>query len=830
MGKTRRKALRRLVTVVTSTIAIVLASASAAFAFDSPGKPPATGDQTITWTGQGATNGVLNTSLCSAADDPFGENQPYLLWILDTDHGSVTTGPTTPDLHLSGSAPAMDYFQSAPFTSNNVHIVTPYYTPDSSLLANASMNITDVGTGNWQLVISHGCAGNTPPPPAGALTATKTANGNYDTTYAWDIAKAADKTEIDTSDGNATFHYTVTVHHDGGTPSGWRVTGNIDVHNPNSADANITGVTDTLSDGTSCTVDLSNGLTVPANGDTIYPYSCSLSGQPSAPLNNDATVTWPDQPLAGTSGLAGGSADAIVNGISFTQDKVFDGQVSVTDTLGGDLGTVGFGDPNPTYFTYDHTFSGDPAATCTSHDNTATFTTNTSASTGSASETVKQCVGADLTVSKTAVPSFDRTYAWNIQKAVDKTKVEQVGGSATFNYTVTVGHDSGTDGNWKVKGIITVSNPNDWEPVTVTGLQDAIDNGGICSLDNALPQGGASIPAKGSQDFPYTCAYGSAPSRSDFTNTATASWDASAASTPDGSADGAAGGIFADPNIVDGSVAVNDTLGGSLGTVGLGDPNPKSFTYSNTVSVPQFNCVSVNNTATFKTSDTGTTGSDSKTVQVCGPAKTGALTIGFWKTTNGQNLIKTYCTSGSGNLGTYLAGLGTPGPGPFSNAPTSCSTLASYVSTILTGASATNMNSMLKAQMLGTSLDVWFSGPGWTSTAKSGIKPPSNFLSHNSLGSFNMDTTAVCPMVDNLSTGTATCQNSTPSTDAVQAGAVPTSPMSMQAILDYAATTPSPFNGLTSASSVWYGGNKTKEEVLKNIFDQFNNQLAFGSF
>jgi hypothetical protein len=84
-------------------------------------------------------------------------------------------------------------------------------------------------------------------------------------------------------------------------------------------------------------------------------------------------------------------------------------------------------------------------------------------------------------------------------------------------------------------------------------------------------------------------------------------------------------------------------------------------------------------------------------------------------------------------------------------------------------------------------------------------------------------------MVDNLSTGSATCKNNTPSTDAVAAGAVPSSPMSMQAILDFAATTPSPFNGSTS-SSVWYAGNRTKQEILKNIFDQFNNQLAFGSF
>ena len=151
------------------------------------------------------------------------------------------------------------------------------------------------------------------------------------------------------------------------------------------------------------------------------------------------------------------------------------------------------------------------------------------------------------------------------------------------------------------------------------------------------------------------------------------------------------------------------------------------------------------------------------------------------------------------------------------------------MSGILNGASATNMNNMLKAQMMGTALDVWFSGPGWASTMIGSVKPPSTFLSHNNLGTFKMDTTAVCPMVDNTTTGTATCQNNTPSTDAAASGAVPTSPMAMQALLDYASTTPAPFNGST-ASSVWYAGNRTLQEILKNIFDQFNNQLAFGSF
>jgi hypothetical protein len=268
---------------------------------------------------------------------------------------------------------------------------------------------------------------------------------------------------------------------------------------------------------------------------------------------------------------------------------------------------------------------------------------------------------------------------------------------------------------------------------------------------------------------------------------------------------------------------------GTLGQACVGDANPKVFNYQRTIAVPQNDCQSYDNTATFTTNDTSATGSASQTITLCGPAKTGALTIGFWKTTNGQGLIKSYCSNGANNLGTYLVGLGGGTTGPFSNAPTGCSSLASYVSNILNGASATDMNKMLKAQMLGTALDVWFSGPGWTSTKSGNVKPPSNFLSHNNLGTFNMDTTAVCPMVDNLNTGTANCKNTTPSTNAVTAGAVPNSPMSMQAILDFAATTPSPFNGSTSAS-VWYAGNRTKQEILKNIYDQFNNQLAFGSF
>jgi len=68
----------RAAVVLAAVGALTLIGAGSAFAFDSPGMPGATGDNTITWTGQGATNGVLNTTACDAATDPNGANAPYL--------------------------------------------------------------------------------------------------------------------------------------------------------------------------------------------------------------------------------------------------------------------------------------------------------------------------------------------------------------------------------------------------------------------------------------------------------------------------------------------------------------------------------------------------------------------------------------------------------------------------------------------------------------------------------------------------------------------------------------------------------------------------------
>lgn len=435
------------------------------------------------------------------------------------------------------------------------------------------------------------------------------------------------------------------------------------------------------------------------------------------------------------------------------------------------------------------------------------------------------------TIVKDADGAYDNTFTWDVAKAVDKTFVQQTGGSVTFNYTVTVTHDNGTISGVAVTGTISVFNANidalnNLVPINITSVTDQLSDGTTCTVTG----GGAQQLTQFVTTFGYTCDLGTTLPKDPLDNVATVTWPTQ---TVDGKTLTGSSSSFTFSTIsfaenkIDECVAVTDTYAQDLGTLCDTDTSPKDLTYSRTIAVLP-GCYDYNNTATITTNDSNTTDDASQKVTVCGPPHTGALTIGFWKGPNGNNLIKTYCSQATPTLQTFLKGLGA-GSGPFSNAPAPCADLVTYVNGIISGATATDMNKMLKAQMLATALDVYFSGTGWTGTTINKIKPPSNFLSHNNLGTFKMDLTAICPMVDNTTAGTATCKNNTPSTDGVASGAFASSPMAMQAILDFAATTPSPFNGST-LSSVWYAGNRTKQEILKNVFDQFNNQLAFGSF
>jgi hypothetical protein len=824
MSSTRwRAALRRCLTVVAGAITLTIIGAGVALADVSPSQPTQTGPDTMYWSGQGAPVSQLCDTNADSGGVGFingsGPNN-YELWIFGMDHGAVSGTPT---LTVNGTT-----YTSPILNGGEWHFVTPYIDPSTIIKgdggsAYTSFVVSNTGTGSWGLKISHGCAGNAAKP----LTISKSAAGDYTTTSHWKVEKSADPGQLKLAPGQqGTASYTVTVTNTSNDNGAVTVHGQVVIHNLNNGatDQNSTPtVTDHLSDGTQCTVD-----PLPASlpsGDTTLNYTCDPDSGffNNGPPTNKAVLTWGNQTLSDGSQLAGDSANTGDVAITpLNQSKVND-CITPSDPKAPD-GTfkqvcLGDLDANSQYkFTYSMPFTGgtdqnsaNPPGTCTDNTNTVSLLDANGNVVDSATDSahVNVCVGADLTVSKDANPTFKRTYAWDIHKAVDKTKVNQVGGSATFNYTVNASQTGVSDSEWAVKGTIHVANPNDWEGIDLTGLSDAVDNGGNCSLDSQLADP-TTIPAGGSMDFPYTCTYSSAPSAASGTNTATATWDKYAAATPDGSASGQAGFAFNKPtSLVNQTVHVTDTLGGDLGTLTGTDSTPfasGSYQYAKAFPVPANGCQSYSNTATIKE----TNQSDSKTVTVCGPAKTGALTIGFWQNKNGQG----YITGGASTAGVCNSGTWLRKELPFQDlsATATCSQVAAYFVNMFKAANASgaSMNAMLKAQSLATALDVYFSDPTLGGNKISAPGP---------VGAVKIDLTQICKMIDGTG-GTATCSGVYENAGPAFNGAAS---LNVQQMLDYAASQSN------IGGSSWYGNAKATQQLAKDAFDAINNQVAFGA-
>jgi hypothetical protein len=520
---------------------------------------------------------------------------------------------------------------------------------------------------------------------------------------------------------------------------------------------------------------------------------------------NTATATW-DATANNTLGSsANGPEPYDFSGVSPT---IVDGSVTVSDPLAPTPplpATVSYTQSSPITINYSHTFSGDPAGTCTPHQNTASFATIDGTGTGdvfvpdqtgSDSQTVTVCVGTDLTVSKTATPAFTRTYKWKIDKAADKSLAVPGG---TVNYTVTATETGFTDRGWKVTGTITVHNPNDFEAVALTGVSDYTP-GGTCVVSGNKTQ---TVAASGdSTGLSYTCTFTSNPVGG--TNTATAAWSSTAAHTPTGTANGTHDYLFGDPtSTVNKTITVTDTFNGTtttLGTATATDTTPftvQPFTYSHRLSPPSSGCTTVKNTATIV--ETGQMASAS--VKDC---NTGALTIGYWQNKNGQAIIT------GANQPALTAWLHLFNP--FQDYPTTAGqTLAQYVTNVIKAANASgsSMNAMLKAQDLATSLDVYFSDPALGGNKINAPVP---------IGGVVIDLTHICHMIDSTS-GTATCSGTYENVSSAFGGATSRTVLQM---LTYAASQSN------VGGSTWYGQVKATQGLAKDAFDAINNQVATG--
>jgi hypothetical protein len=411
--------------------------------------------------------------------------------------------------------------------------------------------------------------------------------------------------------------------------------------------------------------------------------------------------------------------------------------------------------------------------------------------------------GLPLTITKDANGSNDRKFTWNISKDVDKTLVKQIGGNVTFNYTVKVSYDAGTVSNVKVTGTISVFNPNvdgsnNTVPVDINGVTDSLSDGTVCAVTNGGPQ----TLTQFETDFAYSCVLSDLP-QGYLDNTAKVTWSDqfldNGAVLDGGSAEFTFKGISFTENQIDECVAVSDSYAGSLGNVCVGDANPKS--YSRTVPVPQYGCKSYDNTATFTTNDTGATGWASQTVTVCGPVKTGALTMGFWQNKNGQAII----SSGSSTSNVCNSGIWLRQYAPFQDLSGSatCSQVAKYVLDVIKAANASgaSMNAMLKAQMLATALDVYFSDAALGGN-RIGAPAP--------IGGVAIDLTKVCKNIGSCSVY-----------ENVSGAFGGATSLTVSQMLAYAASQSNP--GGTS----WYGNVKPTQELAKDAFDAINNQVAF---
>ena len=221
-------------------------------------------------------------------------------------------------------------------------------------------------------------------PTASAWTVTMTASPSFKRTYHWAIEKSVSQPALTVGAGEtADVTYTVTVTPTGFTDSDWRVDGTVDIttdpdiqinslnvygQSPNLLPAGVTCVPDppsTLGAGMNCTY----GRALPDGSNRTALMRASVTDLSTG--DSGARVAQKPYSFAGVA------------------PQEIDECVAVTDSMVGALGTACAADGAKT-FTYTKTIGPFTTAQCGEHkvNNTASFTTNDTGATASASASV----------------------------------------------------------------------------------------------------------------------------------------------------------------------------------------------------------------------------------------------------------------------------------------------------------------------------------------------------------------------------------------------------------------------------------------------------------
>jgi hypothetical protein len=482
------------------------------------------------------------------------------------------------------------------------------------------------------------------------LTVVATAEAHYTRTFAWTIAKSVTPEAWFLFKGDSgTSQYTVTVTKDAGTDA-YFIDGIITVTNGGAEDTENLAIQVELKDGVSppndliqiFPVDLGSNTVIPAGQTYTYAYSVTIPDIPTFPgsppylgtihpggtykITADVTIT--NHAPGDTTHTTTSSPTCILP----SNPTLIHDTINVDDTNGYSWSFSASGSQS-----YEMTFES--ADEDYVHMNTATIR-----ETGQSATASVKVYSYELEVSKDAQTYFTRTYTWTILKTGDQTYLElTTGDTADVHYTITV-DATYEDSDWGVKEIdgIIVHNPAPI-PATINSITDMVSPDIAGDVDFEVT-------------FPYTLAAGDTligtykadvPDATSRTNTATVTlqnydYDYLGNPTADGTTDftGTAAVDFSNAHInkVDESITVSDTyIGGPQGVIVAYGDLPKTFTYTRTIGPYTPGIYTVVNTASFVTSDTGTTDSSSWKVDV---SVTGAATISgvkFYDTNlNGQ--------------------------------------------------------------------------------------------------------------------------------------------------------------------------------------------------
>jgi len=236
------------------------------------------------------------------------------------------------------------------------------------------------------------------------------------------------------------------------------------------------------------------------------------------------------------------------------------------------------------------------------------------------------CFHYRLNASKTAIPTYTRTFAWDIKKSCLGAPSLLLATGQTFSYPFSwTATATPTDNNFQVSGTIKVENNTPFA-ATITGIADVL-SGDIPANVNC----GVIFPYTLEAGASLNCTYsGDLTGAVDGINTVTVT-----TSTNEVEGDIATAAYdFGDPTtLIDECIEVKDDCS-TASTQVCFSASPYTKNYNCPIG-PYTVCkdYTYTNTASFVTNDQHLTGSSSCNVSVSVPCQTGCtLTLGYWKT------------------------------------------------------------------------------------------------------------------------------------------------------------------------------------------------------